>query len=242
MKVWGALLCLMLLASGCTATGQVTGKPDVMTHVKNTAPVLNQSNHTPTSFPPKAVPENSTSTSKTQSEKKTEPDPCDQVICEDSTVYCPDGYMADCPNFCYGNGTCTKCSPDCSGHGLKHEPAGAPDNQPGANISITRLNYDAPGDDRKRENWNGEWAEITNTGSAPAALAGWTLSDASGHEFVFPEFELRPGTSVKVHSGDGDGNSTDLFWNTGRRPIWNNGGDTATLKDSNAETVSKYSY
>lgn len=46
---------------------------------------------------------------------QTEPDPCDGVVCPDTTETCGDGYEASCNNRCI-DGACTTCVPDCSGH------------------------------------------------------------------------------------------------------------------------------
>lgn len=102
---------------------------------------------------------------------------------------------------------------------------------------ITYINYDAPGDDRKKENWNGEWVELEGYN---VDMTDWTIEDEANHVYTFPIFMING--KVRLHSGDGENNETDLFWNGGRRPIWNNDGDIATLKDNNGEIVDIYSY
>lgn len=253
-----AALFLIILISGCTATGHMTRtEPPEHPHTTDIRENTTQRNTTEINTPQKTtqktvlsgVPtqtntnQNKTPENTTQN-KTIPPDPCDSVPCEDSERKCPDGYVSFCSNFCYGEGICSQCTPDCSGHGKKTSQAPSDSNPspPEPEVEITKIQADAPGDDRRKENWNGEWVEISNPGSAPANLTGWALSDASEHIFVFPKFILGEGTSVKVHSGDGEANQTDLFWNSGRRPIWNNKGDTATLKNEHSETISEYTY
>lgn len=44
-------------------------------------------------------------------------DLCDGVACPETTVSCPDGFVARCPNACQPEtGECPVCEPDCSGH------------------------------------------------------------------------------------------------------------------------------
>lgn len=103
------------------------------------------------------------------------------------------------------------------------------------NIEISATQFDAPGDDRK--NPEGEWVEITNEGEENVKMDGWTLEDEGGHIYEFPSnFILAKGDSVKIHAGNGEDTSSDLFWGYGK-PIWNNDGDTATLKDSEGKIV-----
>jgi len=102
-------------------------------------------------------------------------------------------------------------------------------------VRITYINYDAPGDDRRKENWPGEWVELEGYG---VDMTDWLLQDEAKHNYTFSYFMING--KVKLHSGEGDDNDTDLFW--GKGPIWNNDGDTATLKDNNGEIVDIYSY
>jgi phosphatidylserine/phosphatidylglycerophosphate/cardiolipin synthase-like enzyme len=50
---------------------------------------------------------------------------------------------------------------------------------------------------------------------------------------------IEPNCSVKVHTGCGDDNSTDVYWHSGS-PIWNNDGDTAFLRDNKGNLVARY--
>jgi hypothetical protein len=77
---------------------------------------------------------------------------------------------------------------------------------------------------------------ISNLGQRLADMQGWTLSDADGNVYTFPNFRLwGNGSSVTVHSRIGqDGNPpANFFWGK-LEAIWS-AGEVATLK--NAEGV-----
>lgn len=107
-----------------------------------------------------------------------------------------------------------------------------------ASIRIISIQADAPGDDRKKESWNGEWVLIEGFASD---MTGYTLSDSSSHAFAFPDGFALAGRA-KIYSGDGNNTKDELYWNGGRRPIWNNDGDKATIKDREGKVVAEYEY
>jgi micrococcal nuclease len=80
------------------------------------------------------------------------------------------------------------------------------------------------------------------------SMGGWTLSDNASHVYTFAQFTLHPGASVTVHTGSGTDSAADLFWGRGCVQgsyfgcVWNDGGDKATLKDGNGNTISTYEY
>lgn len=111
-----------------------------------------------------------------------------------------------------------------------------------ADLQISHIEYDAPGDDNF--NLNGEWAEITNGDDAVVDLSGWVLKDeTASHRYSFPNgFELPPESSVKVFTGCGEDSSDELYWcNTGSA-VWNNDGDTGFLLDPTGNVVYSYAY
>ena len=88
--------------------------------------------------------------------------------------------------------------------------------------------------------WVDEWVEISNLGEAAQDLTGWTLRDEQNHTYTFPEgFVLMEGVSVLVHTGVGDDTATDLYMDLAS-PIWNNGGDVATLLDPDGNVISTF--
>lgn len=111
----------------------------------------------------------------------------------------------------------------------------------GAAIEISELEYDAPGDDAR--NANGEWVDITNTGSAAVALEGWVLQDeSSSHRFEFPDAStLAAGDRIRVSSGCGIPSEDHLFW-CDEDPVWSNDGDTAYLLDGWGNVVDRFAF
>jgi hypothetical protein len=106
-----------------------------------------------------------------------------------------------------------------------------------ARITIAHIEYNPPGRDR-----DGEYVLLRNNTAEPVDMTGWKLSDGGGHHsFTFPAFRLAPGAEVKLWTRAGTANTTNLYW-ANRGAIWNNTGDTATLKDAAGQLVASYSY
>ncbi len=112
----------------------------------------------------------------------------------------------------------------------------------GSGLQIISIEFDAPGDDR--ENLNGEWVEIANTGATAESMTSWVLKDESAsHRYTFPAgFVLDPGSTVTVHTGCGADTATTLYWCNDKGAVWNNSGDTAFLLDPTGNLVDKRSY
>jgi lamin tail-like protein len=109
-----------------------------------------------------------------------------------------------------------------------------------AAVEVSAVHYHSPGkDNRSNVSLNGEYAAITNTGSAVADLDRWTLRDTAGHVFTFPRYLLQPGDTVYVHTGRGSNgrpHSGHLYWRSGSY-IWDDDGDTATLTNPSGQTA-----
>jgi hypothetical protein len=110
-------------------------------------------------------------------------------------------------------------------------------------IQIVKIEYNPPGpDDRSNGHRNQEYVAIRNTGTTRRDLSGWTLRDAAGHKFTFPQgFRLGAGNLVRVRTGHGTNTGMSLYWNSGNY-IWNNTGDTATLKSALPTTADTCNY
>ncbi len=89
-----------------------------------------------------------------------------------------------------------------------------------------------------------EYVEIVNQGAAPQDLGGWSVAGSIGDErYTFPAgYVLAAGARVRLHSGaDGvDALPADIYWT--HNTIWNNDGETATLRDAQDQLVSEYQY
>jgi LysM repeat protein len=69
---------------------------------------------------------------------------------------------------------------------------------------------------------------IANRGRA-VSLTGWSLRDAQGNAYVFPNLYLAPGAEVRVHTGAGEDTPLHLYWNR-ETAVWE-GKDMAVLAD-----------
>jgi competence protein ComEC len=102
-------------------------------------------------------------------------------------------------------------------------------------VSISAIQFDAPGDDR--QNPNGEWVRLTNSGGEAVLLAGWTISDKDTRDlYTFPAFILMPDESVTLCVGSGKMNDTMLYMGM-TEPVFANSGDEATLRDGSGNII-----
>ena len=110
---------------------------------------------------------------------------------------------------------------------------GAPD------IAITTVRY--KGDVKYTQ--ADEFVEIINRGTAPGDISGFVLgADDRGQDFVLPAGTiLQPGQRIRIYT-----NQVHPEWggfNYGsNRPIWNDKGDTAVLRDTDGNLVSSFAY
>lgn len=111
---------------------------------------------------------------------------------------------------------------------------------------ITAIYFDSPGADRGgNTSLNGEWVRIKNYTSTRKTLTGWTLRDRQNHVYKFSTFTLAAGATVRIHTGSGSNTASNRYWRQSWY-VWNNGGDTAylrnaagTLRDTCAYTSAK---
>jgi len=71
---------------------------------------------------------------------------------------------------------------------------------------------------------------IVNHGRG-VSLKQWSLRDAHGNAFVFPDLYLAPGGEVRVHTGKGENSPQHLYWGLDV-PVWGDETDMAVLADS----------
>nr|WP_241966872.1 lamin tail domain-containing protein [Haloplanus aerogenes] len=111
---------------------------------------------------------------------------------------------------------------------------------PGEAIALVDINADADGNDN--EHLNDEYIILENTGDTAVDLSGWTLADAAGHTYTFPDGVTLPaGGQVTIHTGSGIDTDTDLYWGQGSA-VWNNGGDTVTVRTADGTIVLEEEY
>jgi hypothetical protein len=109
-----------------------------------------------------------------------------------------------------------------------------------AAIKIKAIYFDPPGSDTGG-NINQEFVVIENTGNNRVNLDGWRLRDRAGHVYRFDDFRLNDGARVRVHTGHGQDDNNDLYWDSGSY-IWNNDGDKATLRRDNGTVADTCRY
>ncbi len=107
-------------------------------------------------------------------------------------------------------------------------------------LSISEINADAEGDDR--ENLNGEFITFENTGTEPLDLSEWTVADAAGATYIFPDGTiLDSNQELTLHTGSGSNSPTDQYWGS-NQPVWNNAGDTVIVRDSTGTMILEENY
>ena len=125
--------------------------------------------------------------------------------------------------------------------GFTPTPAGTSTNENhGHALSIALIHEDAEGNDH--ENRNDEYVVFENTGDTSLDLSGWTVSDDAGQTYSFPDgFTLPAGEQVTLYTGSGTNTDTELYWGSDRA-IWNNGGDTITVRDDTGDVLLEEAY
>ena len=118
--------------------------------------------------------------------------------------------------------------------------------QGGGSVRIVKIAFDPPGaDNGSNASLNEEYVLIKNFSAHGVQLSNASLQDASGHVFLFPGINilLGPGRTLKVHTGRGT-NSTipmNFYWDADGY-VWNNDGDTATLRRATGDLIDRCSY
>jgi hypothetical protein len=101
----------------------------------------------------------------------------------------------------------------------------------GRNLSVGNVEF------AKIQYKNSEWVQVTNRTATTVDLKGWTVRDAANHVYTFATTtRLGATASVYLHTGKGVNTATHRYW--GRTTtVWNDGGDTAILRNAAGQTV-----
>ncbi len=67
-----------------------------------------------------------------------------------------------------------------------------------------------------------EQVQVVNDSDSALNLQGWTLSREGGPVYTFGNLPIFPGGSVRVHSGNGESNSINLYWALSES-VWSSG-------------------
>jgi Lamin Tail Domain len=114
--------------------------------------------------------------------------------------------------------------------------------QAATTVKISKIYYDSPGkDDRSARSLDAEYVVLKNTTARTQVVTGWTIRDAQKHVYTFPTTTIAAGKTVTLHTGRGTNTSTARYWKSGNY-IWNNTGDTATLRNAAGAGVSTCKY
>src|SRR6266704_1034515 len=114
--------------------------------------------------------------------------------------------------------------------------------QAASRMQIGEIWYNSPGSDRGgNASLNHEWVRLHNTTGHAISLTGWTLRDTAHHVYHFGTYRLRAHGSVKIHTGHGRNTQRNRYWRHSWY-IWNNDGDTATLKTASGTTRARCRY
>ena len=122
-----------------------------------------------------------------------------------------------------------------------------PGNPPAAragDVHVTKIVYNPSGTDTL----NREYLRLTNTSTRTIDLRRWTVRDASGHVYTYAtSYLLAHGGTTYLHSGKGTNgrpDSRDRYWGRSGAGgyVWDNTGDTATLRSSTGTTIDTCRY
>ena len=103
--------------------------------------------------------------------------------------------------------------------------------------------YDSPGKDtRSNASLNAEWISLVNSGSKAVNLKGYTIRDASSHVYTFGSTTIAGGGGrIWLHTGKGTRSARTVYWGSGNY-VWNNTGDTATLRNASGKSLDTCSW
>jgi hypothetical protein len=109
-------------------------------------------------------------------------------------------------------------------------------------VKIVEIYFDSPGSDTgSNASLDAEWVKVKNVTGSRRTITGWTLRDASSHVYRFATTTIAAGATLRVHTGRGRKNATNRYWGSGSY-IWNNTGDTATLRNAHGSQVDRCHY
>ncbi|WP_067477072.1 lamin tail domain-containing protein [Actinomadura hibisca] len=88
-----------------------------------------------------------------------------------------------------------------------------------------------------------EFIEIVNRGTVAANISGWVVgADDRGQDFVFPPGTvLQPGQKIRIYTNEVHPEWGGFSYGS-KRPIWNDKGDLAKLRDTGGNVVSEFGY
>lgn len=120
---------------------------------------------------------------------------------------------------------------------LESPPTPIPTATPTAgNVKITNIFYDGTGTAEPDE-----YVEIQNEGAQAVQLQDWSLSDEGNHIFTFPAYVMQPTQICRIYTNEDHPEWCGFNYGRGDA-IWNNTGDTATLRDGMGNVIDQFHY
>jgi hypothetical protein len=119
-----------------------------------------------------------------------------------------------------------------------------------ADVQFSRIDYNSPGvDNRSNVSLVAEYVRLTNRSPFAVNINKWTLKDKAGRTFTFPSYVVGAHKTVYLHTGKGKNgfypagtvNHPHFYWQSGTY-IWNNTGDTATLRSASGRVYDTCSW
>ena len=132
------------------------------------------------------------------------------------------------------------CATESPPTGTTTEPVAADGGAVTGALAIAEIHEDAAGDDR--QNLNDEYVVFENRGATALDLSGWTVADEANHAYRIPDgTTLDPDDRLTLRTGRGTDSATTLYWGQGS-PVWNNDGDTVTVRAANGTAMVRQGY
>lgn len=110
---------------------------------------------------------------------------------------------------------------------------------PEGELVIADIQDNAPG--VESDNLDKEYVAFRNDGNARLDISGWTVSEGDDNQYTFQEITLNPGDTIRLRTGIGSDTESDVYWGL-ESPVWNNNGDTITVRDATGSIVIEYQY
>jgi hypothetical protein len=104
------------------------------------------------------------------------------------------------------------------------------------NVEIIEVFFDGSGSQEPDE-----YVAILNVDNFSIQLQGWTLRDNAALVYTFPSFEIHPFQACRVYTNEDHPGWCGFSYDSAT-PIWNDNGDTATLRDGNGTLIDRYTY
>ena len=104
------------------------------------------------------------------------------------------------------------------------------------NVIINDIFFDGAGSSEPNE-----YVEIQNVDKKRIQLKDWILHDIANHVFTFPDFVIQPNQTCRIYTNENHPEWCGFNYESGSA-IWNNGGDTAYLRDANGTLIDDYSF